>query len=974
MSRSAGRSRREYGGSPAQRKVESGPSARDAGAPQQTGGTAPEPAVDIPVGHIDGMLGRKLFGWHRGCGGRPLVVSVDGAFAGLAYATVDRADVTDAGYADGPCGFELPLGVRFFDGKTHRVLAKPAGDPAQSIQADIVIDAVVEESPRPALALEGLRRAAVICWDLAHNPAGRAYVLVQVLLRLGYQVDLVGPLHPRFGTRLWQPLEEEKGFRVIAEPVGSFQELKAFSERLLGERWQVIHICKPRWPALYLGWRIAVHAPTQVILDIDDLETSFFRGSGHTPPPAEPATTFRRIQEGEIEPFDLDGTVVGHHATPLFPSRTVSNVALRNRFGGTVLRHARDETRFDPSLLNRRLIRTAMGYADDDRVVMFVGTIRRHKGVLRIADAIRSIGDRSLKLCLVGPIDDGELRDELRDGLGASLAIHNGVPFSVLPRMLAAADLVCLPQDREAVTSQYQIPAKISDALSMNVPVIVEDLPPYADLHDLPGLYIRRDEPLEDLIRTALADGGRRSRGRGPFLDEFSVAVAADRLAQLIEQTPALSLQTLDTIGTALMGRFASGQRRPIKPKALSYLKNGRDVVFLWKQNDSGLFGRRSDMIASQFVESGFARRVIQIDNSVTRNRIEELKSRRDNPLDVSDLIYSNVMARWLRAADDLDFKRVTLITDERRRELMGTALPSAAALPDAYESLFKELDLGDDAILWACPVCFDFEPLVRSWPFQRFAADLIDDQRAFGVRPQYLNRLVENYELVLSVSQLIFANCDGVADRFADLAPHPPVIVPNAAEPLDREAVRPIRLADGEGEICIGYVGNLRDRIDAALIVAVAKADPRFRIVLVGPTGGNREIESLQLLPNVTLTGVMRYQDTVRLAAGFDIAMVPHTVDSLTDSMNPLKFYLYQALGIPTVSTNVKNITDLVETTFITEDRESFVRQVAELADALEEMRVRKRAHQQAGRTERLPTWRDRMDEITRAMIARGW
>ena len=54
---------------------------------------------------------------------------------------------------------------------------------------------------------EKRRKAAVISWDLGHNPVGRAMVLYDLLDR-DWDVELVGPLWSRFGGKVWGPIAD----------------------------------------------------------------------------------------------------------------------------------------------------------------------------------------------------------------------------------------------------------------------------------------------------------------------------------------------------------------------------------------------------------------------------------------------------------------------------------------------------------------------------------------------------------------------------------------------------------------------------------------------------------------------------------------------------------------------------------------------------------------------------------------------
>ena len=48
-------------------------------------------------------------------------------------------------------------------------------------------------------------RAALVSWDIAHNPVSPAHVIYE-LLQSDWTPELIGPAWPRFGTALWAPL------------------------------------------------------------------------------------------------------------------------------------------------------------------------------------------------------------------------------------------------------------------------------------------------------------------------------------------------------------------------------------------------------------------------------------------------------------------------------------------------------------------------------------------------------------------------------------------------------------------------------------------------------------------------------------------------------------------------------------------------------------------------------------------------
>lgn len=874
-------------------------------------------------GCIDLFHDGALHGWIAGTDGASLIVEIDGTFIGVTRATVDRPDVVAAGRAVGPCGFVCPIPPEFIDGAEHLAVLRVAGQNMQlARRIPLVADAPFKQ---PAVVNS---RAAVVCWDLAHNPAGRAYVLVQLLERLFDRVDLIGPLFPRFGRTVWPPLTGQPNLSIIHAPVRSFSDLVRLGDRAATNRYDFVYICKPRWPGLYLGWRLAAASRCQVILDIDDHEQSFF------PPPradecVDVQAVAQKVRLGKVEPFGEEATAACEALIECFPTRTVSNIALQNRFAGTIIRHARSDHEFNPLRYDRDIMRRNLGYGASDRVISFIGTVRQHKGILAVAKAIAELDDPRVKLCLIGPVDDPDMAAELRRLLGKAVTIHHGVPFARLPSVVTAADLVCLPQDGSFRPAAYQIPAKMTDALAMGVPVIVEDLPPFADLKGLAGIIVRDGRPLAVQIAEVLSNLPSRAAVRDTFLAEFSTARVAERLAGCLAAGRSLGEEAQQTLNAALLGSDAA-PLRPAHRSAPEILRRpGRDVVFLWKQNDSGLFGRRSDMIAKYLLKTGGAGRVFHFDASIDLNTVNHLQEKAHAPWSSDRLIHENIISRWLGLADDLLTKRFTFIYDERGRSFLGQPLPKREDLTAVFRDTLRTLGVSEEALLWVCPVAFDFERVFAARRFGHVAADLIDDQRAFDASDAYKAKLQENYEVVLAAAGTVFANCQGVVRNFTPFIKSPVFVVPNAAERLNAATVEAIDLFPGEDVVRVGYVGNMRDRFDVELIAKLAHANPQYRIVLVGPTGGNRDVEALGRLGNVTLTGPLRYDVATRMAAGFDVAIVPHLRNALTETMNPLKIYLYQVLGLPVVATGVENIGYRVGELTIVHDHETFLHAV---------------------------------------------
>jgi len=156
--------------------------------------------------------------------------------------------------------------------------------------------------------------------------------------------------------------------------------------------------------------------------------------------------------------------------------------------------------------------------------------------------------------------------------------------------------------------------------------------------------------------------------------------------------------------------------------------------------------------------------------------------------------------------------------------------------------------------------------------------------------------------------------------------------LLPNACDPVSEVAGEgvPAELEAIDGPI-IGYVGNLSSRIDIELLDHVAATRRDWNIVLVGSAHAGHEVMRLNRYPNVFLLGPKPAHEAERYIRAFDVAVIPHLDNDMTRAMNPLKAYVYCALGVPVVSTAVANMAPMDEIIKVAHGKEEFVASVEE-------------------------------------------
>ena len=124
-----------------------------------------------------------------------------------------------------------------------------------------------------------------------------------------------------------------------------------------------------------------------------------------------------------------------------------------------------------------------------------------------------------------------------------------------------------------------------------------------------------------------------------------------------------------------------------------------------------------------------------------------------------------------------------------------------------------------------------------------------------------------------------------------------------------------------------VGYVGQITNRLDISIIKDILFRDNNCLLVLVGPIMEAEVEQELITLKNeysekLVLTGQVEHIEAISFTQFFDICIIPHIVNELTLSMDPIKLYDYLALGKPVVTTKVGGVDKFRDTIFITDNK----------------------------------------------------
>ncbi|MCC7008868.1 MAG: glycosyl transferase [Acidobacteria bacterium] len=121
-------------------------------------------------------------------------------------------------------------------------------------------------------------------------------------------------------------------------------------------------------------------------------------------------------------------------------------------------------------------------------------------------------------------------------------------------------------------------------------------------------------------------------------------------------------------------------------------------------------------------------------------------------------------------------------------------------------------------------------------------------------------------------------------------------VLVRNAFE---MSALPPVQ-ADERRPIVFGYVGCVGSWFDWSIVDRLAAAHPAAPVRIIGP----RVTTPRGLRPNVELVGACSHEATIQHMERFSVGLIPFTPSPLTESVDPIKYYAYRAMGLPVVTT----------------------------------------------------------------------
>lgn len=284
----------------------------------------------------------------------------------------------------------------------------------------------------------------------------------------------------------------------------------------------------------------------------------------------------------------------------------------------------------------------------------------------------------------------------------------------------------------------------------------------------------------------------------------------------------------------------------------------------------------------------------------------------------------------------------------------------------------FVEREQFDSYVSWyytpmALPFTSGLAPLATVY-------DCMDQLSAFKGAPASLtdleNQLLEQADVVFCGGQSLY---EAKRSQHGNIHVFPSSVdVPHFAsarsitlEPADQAQIPHPRL---------GFFGVIDERMDLALLDAVAAARPDFQIVLVGPVV-KIDPDDIPKRPNIHCLGGKSYSELPQYIAGWDVAILPFARNESTRFISPTKTPEYLAAGRPVVSTSIRDVVRPYQSAGlvrIADEPSDFVEACQRALSEVSEIRAR-RADAFLARMSWDATWDSMRRLVDRAVLSRS-
>ncbi len=356
----------------------------------------------------------------------------------------------------------------------------------------------------------------MLCPQISGSSFAVSYLYGKALAK-NHEVKFLGPL---FGKK---PFVEDKSLNIefveppISMPIQAGMMSLYFSNvsKLLKIQndYDAIHTFKLLPNTAPVAAKVKGKTGKPFVLTIDDYDV------------ASPSNPIKRLV--------LNWAATAHKKANVI---TAASTQLQKTYGGEVVYYAADEGVFDPQKHDGKNIRKKYGL-ENKIVISHVGTLRPHKGVDDLINAIKRVNNLKVKLLLFERGSDAKYLEHCKKLSGPeTIWIKDNTTWEV-PEFLAATDIYVIPT-KDTPYARAETPLKIFEAMAMGRAIIASDIGDMQIFLDngncgvlmRPGETDNLQRALEELIRNEDLRNKLGEKARQQYLKKFGFSVLEKQL------------------------------------------------------------------------------------------------------------------------------------------------------------------------------------------------------------------------------------------------------------------------------------------------------------------------------------------------------------------------------------------------------------------------------------------------------------
>lgn len=699
---------------------------------------------------------------------------------------------------------------------------------------------------------------AITVWEGAHNPIGRAKVLYDIVAS-ERPVVIFAYIFGDFGSHLWEPLRSSD-LNIVLIPYAERHAYKSYIHTQ-NIKFDTIWICKHRLHSFELASYIA-KPNAACILDMDDNEDVFVSSKAST-----------------LKPYGIFSKNKANYYLNRIETRSVASISIQHEYGGAIVRHARKS--YDSDYV--------LDVGSKTKTAIFIGTIRPHKNVGDLVSAIsrfNKAADEKIILAIGGDFNPPSMREELNT---EDTIILDKISSENLFDTLASYDIVITgypdKNNENQEINKLQITSKIGDGLSVGLPVLTPMSPSVEDLLDVPGLFVFSKNNFDQQLKAAMSFSNAVELP-DEFTIEYSYGVFKSLEAVAKESSQAKDIFELESM---------------YNDEEVSSLEQ-KNIVLVWKQHDSGVYGRRIDHVARYYKQLHPENNVTVIE-AISESKLNEMKKTKAS-FDNLSIILNDVLSRkvYCYSQDGVEYRLITY------KENIGWN-----SLGDSFDDfLTSESIYPHNSVIILFPLLDVFNELISVIKDYKVIVDLVDNQvKWMKTAKARLNGLKQYYDLI-SLADEVVANSPENIQFFKNLN----FFEDKRAKKISNWYTLPSNFTFerrvNSQEINLIYSGNLNDRVDWALFKEICEAiEPYngFLHIMGTAVRSADEMQNLLKQSNCVYHGVVNEKQLLRLLQHMNFAVVPHVEDHISKFMDPIKLKMYKKLGIASLCSQLPDL-----------------------------------------------------------------